>query len=419
MKKEFRGITERIGPGVITGASDDDPSGILTYIQTGVVMGVHSLWVALVTLPLMYGIQEMCGRIGYVTDKGLVKLLKTYFPRFVLYPIVVVSVVVVTINIGADLLAISVVLEHLLGLSRLLWLPGSAALILILTILLPYRTIARIFKWLALTLLFYIATAFFIDISWTNAIRETLTPSFSFSKETLFLIAAVFGTTISPYLFFWQVNEEAEERDETVAQKHLKRFLVTKNKLRTVRKDTLRGMILSNVVMWFIILTASHLAQGSGILSIGSFEEASLVLRPLLGEWAYVIFALGIIGTGLLAVPVLAGSIGYMSAETFEWSEGLNKKFREARGFYWSIIAATACGAGLALLGINPVLLLIYTAVLYALITPILIAFILAIANSKKIMGNKRNRLISNILGGAALAITGCVSVAYVVSLLL
>lgn len=412
---KIKNLLNKLGPGIITGASDDDPSGIITYIQAGVIMGMKSLWIALVTLPLMYGVQEMCARIGYVTDKGLTKIIKHHFPKPLLFILVGVSVIVLTINIGADMLAIGIVLENLLGVNRLWWLPLIAATIIAVITLFSYHRFASVLKWLTLTLFFYVAAAFAVHMDWWGAIRHTLTPSLSFSKETVLLVAAIFGTTISPYLFFWQTSEEAEERNSETHARGIHHFVVTKKMLSIVRKDTFLGMLFSNAVMWFILLTASGAGAVFGLTRVESFDEAAMVLAPLLGPIAFLIFSLGIIGTGLLAIPVLAGSVGYMIAETFGWHEGLDKRYAKARGFYWAIAGAIISGLVITYTGINPITLLIYTAVLYALITPVLIGIILKVANDKKIMGQRVNGGGSNTLGIAALILSGVVTVSYVV----
>jgi Mn2+/Fe2+ NRAMP family transporter len=367
----------------------------------------------------MYGIQEMAARIGYVTDKGLVVLMRENFSRLVLYPVVLISALVIMINIGADLLAIGVVAEKIFpSFSRTVWIPIVALGVIGGMIFFSYQRLANVLKWFALTLFFYIAAAFYISTPWREALRATLLPSFTFSRENLVLLAAIFGTTISPYLFFWQTDEEREEREEIVSVRRLKRFPITAGRLRSLRRDTLLGMGLSNLVMWFIMLTASQLVGFYGVAKINSFDEAALVLQPFLGESAYLIFSLGIIGTGLLAIPVLAGSVGYMIAETFDWHEGLNKTFREAKGFYAIIAAATLGGMLITLGGLDPVNLLIYTAVFYMLITPILVFLILKIANNKKIMKGRVNGWSANILGGLVFIVTTVLTVFYLTTLL-
>lgn len=412
----LKSFINKLGPGLITGASDDDPSGILTYLQAGAVLGFKCLWTALLTLPFMYAVQEMCARLGLVTNKGLIRLIKENYSKVVLYPIVFVSVLVITINIGADFLAIGVVLEKLTSLDRVLWLLLTAASILVFTIFFSYKKIARILKWLVFSLFFYIITIFLINFDWWEALHFTLIPSFSFSKQSVFLIAAIFGTTISPYLFFWQASEEAEERQEKARVKNLKRFIVTKHELKDLKEDTFLGMVFSNVVMWFIIAGASQLAATSGLKYINNFDEASLVLQPLLGNFAYFFFSMGIIGAGLLAVPVLAGAVGYILSEVFGWEEGMNRTFRQAKGFYIAIIGATTLGVLLTVVGLDPIQLLIYTAIFYTLITPVLIFFIWRLANNKKIMRNKTSSLAVNVLGILAFFATLFLAVAYILT---
>ncbi len=418
MKKTLKRLSKKLGPGIITGASDDEASGILTYLQTGVILGISSLWLALVTLPLMYVIQEMCGRIGLVTDKGLIYLIKQHYSKFVLYFIALISVIVITINIGADLLAIGVVVEELIGFSRLVWLSVTALLIALGTVLFSYRTLARVLKWLAFSLFFYVATALYIDLDWASALWSTVWPiNFQWNTTSLMLVAAVVGTTISPYMFFWQAEEEVEERDSEVSRRGLKRFLVTKHELKDLKGDTFLGMLFSNIVMWFIILTAAQLNNFYDLSSIENFDQAALVLRPLLGDMSFLMFSLGIIGTGLLAIPVLAGSVGYILAEVFGWSKGLNLPFRQAGSFYGAIIISMVIGVILSFTSLDPVKLLVYTAVFYTIITPVLIFLIIRLANNKKIMGQRTNSLFTNILAYIALILISVLVIAYLISL--
>jgi NRAMP (natural resistance-associated macrophage protein)-like metal ion transporter len=415
----LKNIQNKLGPGLITGASDDDPSGILTYLQSGVIMGIASLWTALVTLPLMYVIQEMCGRLGLVTDKGLVKLIREHYGKTVLFIIAIISVVTITVNIGADLLAIGVVAEKLSGLPRWFWLPVAAGLILSATIFFSYRVFARVLKWLTFSLFFYIATVLYIHIDWREAILATIWPAhFVWNATNLMLVAAIVGTTISPYLFFWQTQEEVEERDDSQKKRGLKHFLVTKHELKDLKEDTFAGMLFSNAVMWFLILAAAQLSRFYGLGVIENFDQAALALQPLLGDQAFLMFSLGIIGTGLLAIPVLAGSVGYILAEMFGWREGLNLHFRKATSFYVSIIIATSLGMILSFTGVDPVQLLIYTAVFYTIITPPLIFIIIRLSNNKQIMGKRKNTLVSNILGWTAFGLISVLVIFYLVNLL-
>ncbi len=406
------GWLKKLGPGLITGASDDDPSGILTYLQAGTVLGLKALWTALFTLPLMYGIQEMCARIGLQTDRGLMRLIKERYSRVVLYTVAIVSALVITINIGADLTAVGVVMEDLLGGSGVWWLSLIVVVILIATIKLSYQKFARLLKWLTISLFCYVLTVFFLQVDWLAALRASITISLDWSPTSIMLITAILGTTISPYLFFWQANEEVEERDHVSAGR-LKKFIVTKHELKLLKADVFTGMLFSNIVMWFIIVGASQMSATYGIGEITNFSQAALVLRPLLGTVAYTAFALGIIGTALLAIPVLAGSVGYIVAETLGWNEGMNNTYTQARGYYGVIIVAMVIGTALTLLQLDPVKLLIYAAVLYTLITPPLIIIILHIANDRKLMGVHKNSWISNTLGIITLVVMATAAIMY------
>jgi len=415
--KYLKSLSKKLGPGIITGASDDDPSGILTYLQAGVIMGVSSLWTALVSLPLMYTIQEMCARIGLVTDKGLMRLIKDHYPKWVLWVIAIISGIVITINIGADLLAIGVVAEKLSNISRFFWLPAASALILSGMIFFSYKKFVRVLKWLTLSLFFYIITVLYINVDWREAILSTFWPAhFEWNTTTILLVAAIAGTTISPYLFFWQTEEEVEERDQIQAKNKAKRFVVTKHELKDLKEDTFLGMLFSNSVMWFIIIAAAHLARFYGLTEIENFDQAALALKPLLGDNAFLMFSLGIIGTGLLAIPVLAGSIGYLIAEVFGWREGLNRRFHRARAFYGAIIVSTLVGMLLSFSGLDPVKLLVYTAVFYTLITPPLIFIIIRLANDPKIMGKKTNSFASNLLAWTAFGLISLLVIFYLVA---
>lgn len=405
-----RRFLKKLGPGLITGASDDEASGILTYLQSGVVMGLQSLWMVMLTLPMMYVVQEMCGRIGFVTRKGLIRVIKEHYSKVLLYCIALASVTVITVNVSADLLASGIIMERFSGIDRLAWLPLISLIILVGTILFSYQRFAGIMKWLTFSLFFYVLSVFVIDIDWSAAFKATFTPSITWNKDYILLIAAILGTTVSPYLFFWQANEEVEEREEHARQKSLRRLIVTKHELKFLKVDTFIGMLFSNAVMWFIIVGASHI----GIDRIHNFDDAALALQPLLGPYAYLAFSLGIIGTTLLAVPVLAGSVGYILAEVFDWNEGMNKPFREAKGFYWAIIGTTLIGIALNFLNLDPIQLLIYTAVFYTLITPPLIYVIMKIANNTKIMNGKVNSRHTNIIGSATVLFTGSVALAYI-----
>ena len=413
--KRLKKIGQKVGPGIVTGASDNDPSGGLTYLQSGFAFGFKTLWLALVNLPFMISIQEMSARLGYATDKGLARLIKEHFHPSVLRLVAITSVIVITVNIGADLLAVGTVFHELVGLPTALWLFATAALVLFFTIFFSYPKFAAVLKWLTLSLFFYVATVFVIHINWGEAFLATIVPHVTWDKDFVMLMAAFFGTTVSPYLFFWQASEEVEDREETTREKHLRRFLVTKNELKHLRRDTASGMIYSEVTTWFIIVAAAGLFFAHGPQMILNFTQASEVLRPLLGPFAFIAFALGIIGTGLLAIPVLAGSVGYILSEMFGWVEGMNKTWREARSFYLVIVTATAVGLALNLFGFDPVRLLIATAVLYTIITPPLIWVIIKLANKKEVLHERTNTPWANFGAYATFLFSVFVAAAYLV----
>lgn len=388
-------IWKKIGPGIITGASDDDPSGIATYSQAGAQFGLATLWTALVTFPLMATIQEMCARIGLVTGAGLTGTLKAHYPKAILYLMLVFSFPAIILNIGADIAGMGAVANLLFPqLNESYFCVLFTALLLILIILLPYQKIASILRYLCIGLLVYLIVPFFVHQNYREILPSTLIPTVRFDRDFVTILVAILGTTISPYLFFWQATMEVEEF------KHRKRHLVVdKNLIHEMGKDVNLGMFFSNLVMWFIILTAGSVLFKGGIHKIDTVEQAASALRPLAGNYAYWLFSIGVIGTGLLAIPVLSGSLSYIVCETFGWKEGLDHKFHEAKSFYIIIIVSLLVGLSLTYLGITPVKALIYSALFYGLTAPVLIAIILHISNNKKIMGKFTNSTFSNVLG--------------------
>lgn len=394
-------ILKSFGPGFITGASDDDPSGILTYMQTGAQFGYRQLWVMVFSLPFMVIIQEMCGRIGLVTGKGLAGVIRKHYGKKLLFGSVALLFVANAVNIGADLGAMASSAEMLFGLPFAFWLILMATVTLTLEILIPYPTYSKYLKYLALTLFAYVVVVFMVGQDWLEVIRSTAIPSFSWDEAYLFNIVAIFGTTISPYLFFWQTDQEVEEEVEKGMLKEMGKGTphITKRMIGDMRLDTAVGMIFSNLVAFFIIVTAASTLNLAGITSIETAAQGAEALRPVAGNFATWLFALGIIGTGLLAVPVLAGSASYAVAESFGWKEGLSKKFSEARAFYLVIMLATLVGCLVNFLGVPPFKMLYYTAILNGTIAPVLMIFILRIASNGKIMGKYKNARASNILG--------------------
>ncbi len=383
-----------LGPGLITGASDDDPSGIATYSQAGAQFGLSVLWTALITYPLMAAVQGMCARIGLVTSQGLTVTIKNHYPRPLLYIMLVLSFPAITLNIGADIQGIGAVSHMIIP-----FIPTSVfcivftALLMYVIVKYPYKKIAMILKWLCLSLLLYIIVPFLTKQDWGLIARNTFIPSIKFNKEYLSIIVAILGTTISPYLFFWQTTMEVEENTQN------KRVMINKRVLTDMRKDVNIGMLLSNVVMFFIILTTATVLYSGGVRNIDTVDQAAKALEPLAGKLTYLIFAIGVLGTGFLAIPVLSGSQSYMLAETFGWKAGLDKKFPQARAFYITIIISLLIGLSLDFFDVSPIKALLYTAILYGLTAPFLVAVVLLISNNRKIMKEHTNTIFSNILG--------------------
>jgi NRAMP (natural resistance-associated macrophage protein)-like metal ion transporter len=396
---KIKKVFKILGPGLVTGASDDDPSGIATYSQAGAQFGYGTLWTALITFPLMAAVQGMCARIGIVTTQGLTVTLKKYYPKSILYLMLLFSFPAITLNIGADIQGMGAV-----GHMMLPQIPAFAfsiaftAILMFVIIKYPYQQLAMILKWLCLSVLLYIIVPFLIKQDWGTVLKNTFVPSIKFNKESLSILVALLGTTISPYLFFWQATMEAENRQHSKIK-----IMVNKRILSDMKEDVNIGMLLSNVVMFFIILTAGSVLYKAGIRQIDTVEQAAKALEPLTGKLTYLVFAIGVIGTGLLAIPVLAGSQSYMLAETFGWNEGLDKKFPQAKPFYITIIISLFIGLSLDFIGISPIQALVYTAILYGITSPVLIAIIMHIGNNKKVMKEFTNSKLSNFLGGFTL----------------
>ncbi|MFH1078478.1 MAG: divalent metal cation transporter [Patescibacteria group bacterium] len=403
----FFGFLKRIGPGFITGAADDDPSGIATYSQTGATFGFSQLWTPFVTLPLMTAVQEMCGRIGMVTGNGIAGVIKRYYPKTTIALFVGLLLVTNSINIGADLGAMADAGELLFGVPFGVWLMGITAVTLALVIYVPYVTYVKILKILTFSLLAYVASVFVVRIDWSAVACAIVAPRLTLSKDFLLNVVALLGTTISPYIFFWQADEEAEEEvlDRNIAGIGDGRPRVTAKMLKGLRMDTMLGMLLSNVIMFFIILTTAATLHANGITDIETASDAAQALRPLAGDFAFVLFALGVIGTGLLAIPILAGSGAYAVAELRGWRSGLSLKPRQAKKFYGVIALITVAGLIVNFLGIPPFKMLYYTAVLNGIAAPPLLYLILRVANDRKIMGSHVNSRLSNVLGWTTFAV--------------
>jgi NRAMP (natural resistance-associated macrophage protein)-like metal ion transporter len=397
-----------LGPGIITGAADDDPSGIATYSQAGAQFGLGLLWTPIFLLPLLLAIQEICARIGLVTGTGIISLMKKKYPKKLIYPLISLLAIANTINLGADLNAI--------GASANLIIPGIPIFfytlfftffILITEIFVSYIRYVRILKYLTLSLLCYFITAILVGGNWNQIILSTFTPNIEFNKEFIMMFVALCGTTLSPYLFFWQTSEEAEE---DVVRKKIKEIgkgkpKISKQEIKAMRKDIMVGMVFSSFIMWSIIVTAAGSLNLHGITNIKTADQAAQALEPLVqtfpnsGFIAKIIFAIGIIGTGLLAIPVLASSTAYAFSDTFGWTEGLSKKFKQAKSFYLTIVISTIIGLFFNFSGIEPIKALIYAAMINGVISIPILIMIMKISNDKKLLGQNANGKISNTIG--------------------
>lgn len=395
-KGKLRRFLKILGPGLITGASDDDPSGIVTYSQAGAAFGLRLLWMSLFTFPLMAAIQGMCARIGIVTSQGLTHTLKKYYSPVILWVMLIFSIPAIVLNIGADIAGMGAVTNLLFPKIPSFVFSLLFTIIMMVTIIIfPYQKIAGILKWLCLSMFLYLVVPFIVHVNWKQVFISTLVPHIELNKDFIEMVVAILGTTISPYLFFWQATMEAED-----VEHQKKQVVVDKRILRNMATDVNTGMFASNLVMLFIILSTGVVLYNSGLHQIDTVEQAAKALAPLAGKFSYFCFALGVIGTGFLAIPVLTGSLSYIVAESFGWQEGLDKKFNEARAFYIVIILSLVIGLLINIMGISPMRALIYTAILYGITSPVMIAVVLHIGNNKKIMNNFTNSRLSNILGG-------------------
>jgi NRAMP (natural resistance-associated macrophage protein)-like metal ion transporter len=403
----------RLGPGLITGASDDDPSGIGTYTQAGAALGYATLWTAMVTLPLMIVVQHICAKIGMVSGRGLAGVLKRYYSRWLLYPAIIGLVIANTINAGADISAIAAAINIFVPVPIAVMVIPIAIAIVVLQVWGSYHLIVKVFKWLTISLFAYVIAAFLAKPDWLAVAQATFIPRISFTSDYVTTIVAILGTTISPYLFFWQASEEVEEETCVVGRKLLsQRRGATDDEIRAEKIDTVTGMLFCNIVFYFVILAAGATLHVSGRTDIRSAGEAAQALRPLAGDLATVLFAIGLIGAGLLAIPVLTGSAGYAVAETFRWPSGLDEKPRDAKKFYAVIAASTIVGVIIDFAGINPISALFWTAVINGVVAPPLLVVVMLIANNKRVMGRRTNGFLTNIIGWLTAAIMFAAAIA-------
>jgi NRAMP (natural resistance-associated macrophage protein)-like metal ion transporter len=409
-----------LGPGLTTGAADDDPSGIATYSQTGAKYGLSLLWLSAFTFPFMAIVQEMCARIGMVTGRGLASNIRKHFPPWVLYLCTGLLFFANTFNIGADLGAMSAatrLIAPTLNFNFLIVFFGLLSLFL--QIFINYSSYAKYLKWLALILVAYIFSALSLNLDWTNILKNTFWPQLNFSREQIFLICGILGTTISPYLFFWQTSQEVEEEilegKTTILQRQKES---SKQEIKKMRIDVWSGMFFSNIVMFFIIVTCAEILFKNGQFNIQTAADAASALGPLAGQYASLLFGIGIIGTGLLAVPVLAGSTSYALSEAFGFREGLYLKLKKASAFYGVIIISVVLGMLMNFFHADPIKTLIYSAVLNGLIAPIIIILIVKISDNEKIMGKWVNRPLISTLGWIVAGIMIIAGVATLASLM-
>jgi NRAMP (natural resistance-associated macrophage protein)-like metal ion transporter len=409
-----KSIISIFGPGVITGASDDDPSGIATYSQAGAQFGLGMLWMILFLYPLMSTVQEICARLGLITGNGLAGIIKKRYSRKIVYPIASLVLIANIINIGADIAAMAASIRLIFPqLPVFLVSLSFTAFIVISEIMVPYQRYVKILKYLTLSLFAYLITTIIVGGNLQQILMSTIVPNVQFSSDFIMMFVAIAGTTISPYLFFWQASEEAEEE---VAENKIKDIgmgkpKVSKQEVKLMRADVAIGMAFAQLIMWGIIVTTAGSLHNNGITDIQTAEQAATALEPLVksfpeaGVIAKTIFALGIVGTGLLAIPVLAGSCGYVLSDAFGWKQGLGKKFRQAKYFYLVISAATITGFLMNFANIDPIKALVYAAVINGTVSVPLLFIIMKLSNDTNILGNKTNSRLSNILGWAAFVI--------------
>lgn len=415
-KKEpnkFKRLFRVLGPGLITGASDDDPSGIGTYAQSGAKFGYSMLWMALVSYPLMLTVQYICAKIGLVTGEGLASILRKHYPRWVVLSSVLVLLVANTINAGADIGAIAAAVNLLVPAIPIKVAIVPISLILVAIIVIgSYERVVSIFKWLTFSLFAYVAAAFFAKADWGQVLHSTFIPTLKADSDFVAMIVAILGTTISPYLFFWQITNEVEEQRKE-GRSLSERQGATKADLKYAAIDVNAGMFVSNLVMYFIILTTAATLHVNGKFNISSAQEAAMALRPLAGDAATLLFAIGLIGTGFLAVPILTSSAAFALSEAFGWRRGLDEKWYRAPHFYSIILVSTILGMALNFSSINPMQALYWTAVLNGILAPPLLTILMLVSGNKKIMGDKVNSGLVSIVGWATTIIMYVAAVAF------
>jgi len=404
-----------LGPGLITGCADDDPSGIATYAIAGAAFGYATLWTALISFPLMVGVQMMCGRLGMVTGRGLASVIRLNYPRWILWGACLLLITANVINIAADLGGMGESAAMVTGVSAKIWIFLFTGLIVSFLFWSSYRQIARVFKWMTLVLLAYVATAFLAHVDWRAALLATISLRLSWSRDSLSVLVGILGTTISPYLFFWQAAQEVEE-ERSQGRNLAQRRGATDAELRRARIDVITGMFASNFIMYFIILTTAATLHAHGAIHIHTARQAAEALRPLAGDSAYWLFTLGLIGTGMLGVPVLAGSSAYAIAEASAWRGSLEKKPRSARRFYTVLAMAMVGGLAIDLAGLDAVKMMFWSAVVNGALAPPLILLVILLTSNRRVMGERANSPVLRVLGWITFVLMSAATVGMLVS---
>ncbi|MDB5832521.1 MAG: iron transporter [Caballeronia sp.] len=410
---EVQSWLQKLGPGLITGAADDDPSGIATYSQAGAQFGFNMLWTIVITYPLMVAIQVISARLGRVSGHGLATNIRRYYPAWLLYGSVVLLLVANTINIAADLTAMGAAVNLVVGGPTRLYTVGLGLISVLLQVFVPYRSYVHVLKWLTLVLFAYVATVFVVQVPWQTVVTRMIFPHWSWKSEYVTTVVAVLGTTISPYLFFWQASQEVEEMRAETGQKALKNAPAQgPSSLKRIRMDTWIGMGFSNLVAFFIILTTAATLNAHGVTHIQTSSQAALALKPIAGEFAFLLFSVGIIGTGLLALPVLAGSAAYAMAGTFRWRNSLALKPQLARRFYGIIVLSTIVGVVIGFTPIDPIKALYWSAVINGVVSVPIMGLIMFMAVNPKIMGKFVISMRLRVVGWLATTAMGIAAIA-------
>jgi NRAMP (natural resistance-associated macrophage protein)-like metal ion transporter len=417
-KNPVRRAFKVLGPGLVTGASDDDPSGIGTYAQAGAQYGYATLWSTVLMLPLMVSIQYICAKIGLVSGRGLAGVLREHYPRWVVYPAVFAMVLANTLNAGADIGAIAAAINLLLPIPAVVFVVPVSVGIIAIQVFGTYRLIERTFKWLALALLAYIASALFAHPQILDVLRGTFIPTIHLDRAYIGILVALLGTTISPYLFFWQASQEVEEQLSIGRRQLWQRQGATRRELKYALADTIAGMAFSEVVAYFIILSTGATLFVAGKTSIGSATEAAQALKPIAGEAASLLLAVGLIGAGVMAVPILTGAAAYGLSEMFGWRAGLDQKPGRAPQFYMVIVVATVVGMLINFLGINPVTALVVSAVINGLLAPPILVLVMLASGNRAVMGERTNGRAVTALGWLTTIVMGLAALALIVTTL-